>query len=395
MMAETPQQTGNPGEQSGPLRRNDEPPSRHDPLDLDGVPIASPVADWLDLFEAEGGATHPRATRLLLSILRFCRGDGSPVFGPKGRRPDRLRTLLDRAVRSNDPSLQGVLGRWIPDRAGPATMLPDASEARGDRVLSVLRPDWSPRGDLVAIDHRRPGAETWFEVSARGQAWLGPSWDSGEIPSTARPARPTRWSSGPFAIDAEWSFKLGSKSTTRSAVLLRGRSMALLAQQDDGRSGASEIRLDLGADILATPIEGSRALLLSSGAGKPTARLIPLGLPCHDRPTDLGSIAVDAGRVVIRQSGEARRRWIPVLIGWGKPPSTWRALTVAARSKACPASEAVAYRVAWGPRDEGLVVYRSLEPPALRSFLGHQTNARSLVGAFTRSGDVRPILKVD
>jgi hypothetical protein len=51
--------------------------------------------------------------------------------------------------------------------------------------------------------------------------------------------------------------------------------------------------------------------------------------------------------------------------------------------------------VAWGPGSEGLVVYRSLAPPALRNFLGHQTGARFLVGSFTKSGDVRPILKLD
>ncbi len=99
--------------------------------------------------------------------------------------------------------------------------------------------------------------------------------------------------------------------------------------------------------------------------------------------------------MVIRQSGEGRRRWLPVLICWGKAPTTLAALDRRQRSKACRDDVAVAVRVAWGPRDEGLVVYRSLATPALRSFLGHQTGARFLVGAFTRSGDVRPILKVD
>ena len=99
--------------------------------------------------------------------------------------------------------------------------------------------------------------------------------------------------------------------------------------------------------------------------------------------------------MVIRQVVEGRRRWLPTLICWGKAPTTWRPATVAYRSKASRADEAIAARVAWGPFDDGLVVYRSLGPPALRSFLGYQAGARFLVGAFTRSGDVRPILKVD
>ena len=48
-----------------------------------------------------------------------------------------------------------------------------------------------------------------------------------------------------------------------------------------------------------------------------------------------------------------------------------------------------------GSGDEGLLIYRSLAPPALRSVLGHQTSARFLVGLFTREGDVVPIIKVD
>jgi hypothetical protein len=41
------------------------------------------------------------------------------------------------------------------------------------------------------------------------------------------------------------------------------------------------------------------------------------------------------------------------------------------------------------------LIYRSLAPPALRSFLGHQSRARFLVALFTPEGNVVPIVKVD
>ena len=41
--------------------------------------------------------------------------------------------------------------------------------------------------------------------------------------------------------------------------------------------------------------------------------------------------------------------------------------------------------MSWG-RDDTLVVYRSLGPPASAHFLGHQTKARFLVGKFTQEG---------
>ncbi len=333
-------------------------------------------------------------SRQVLALLRFSRSDGSPVFGPRGRSPERLARLGELVRGSGDPSLLGVLGSWARE-ATPPTPLPVGTDARRDRPLGVLRPDWSARGDLVAFDHRRVGDETLVEIGSRGVTWLGPGWRSAPASGRATPALPSAWSSGLDADHAEWVYKQGPRRVVRCVVLLKGRSMALLGQQDEGGESGSEIRVDLAEGVEASFVTGSRAVLLSAGRGRPTARLIPLGLPAHDRPTDAGSIGVEGRQVVIRHQGEGRRRWISALLCWGKPPTTWRSATVAERSKACRADLASAARVAWGPRDEGLVVYRSLGPAALRSFLGHQTGARFLVGAFTRSGDVRPLLKVD
>ena len=396
-MAKSKHEWDHPGHESGQVIPRHPGPDSGQDLDEDGVPSSRPVAEWLDLFVSDD-QPDPRATRSLQAVLRFSRGDGSSVFGPGGRSIRRLRALEAWALRLGDPSLASVVARWLPPGVNsslPASPPPLPSDARPDRPLAVLRSDWTPQGDLVAIDHRSPGDRTLLEVASRGRTWLGPSWTSSATGGRFSRAKPTHWTSGVFADGAEWSYKVGPKQITRSAVLLRGRSMVLLGQQEDGREPTSEVRLALPDGIEASIVAGSRAILLSSGRGKSTARLIPLGLPAHDRPTDLGSIAIEGHEVVVRQSGEGRRRWLPVLICWGRAPTTWRALTVSHRSKACRGDVAVAARVAWGSNDEGLVVYRSLGPPELRAFLGHQTKARFLVGAFTRAGDVRPILKVD
>jgi hypothetical protein len=95
---------------------------------------------------------------------------------------------------------------------------------------------------------------------------------------------------------------------------------------------------------------------------------------------------------------EGRRGWFPLLASWdplrNRRAIHWRALTVAEKSRICPPETAFAARVTWG-RGETLLIYRSLAPPALRSFLGHQTRARFLVGLFTQEGNVVPIIKVD
>jgi hypothetical protein len=395
-MAKLRQSTDGPGEESSPGMPPDRSRVADDAIDSDGVPILGPVSGWLDLFDP-AGPVDPRATRWLQAVLRFSRADSSPVFTPRGRSVARQRALATWVDRLGDPSLAAVVARWFPSRANaqpPGSPSPLPSYSCPGRPLAVLRPDWSPGGDLVAIDHRRPGDETLLEVASKSRTWLGPSWTSGESTGRITRPEPAFWTSSAFADCCEWTYKVGPKRVRRSVVLLRGRSMALVGQQEDG-GDSSEVRFDLGEGIEAVPVEGSRALLLSGGRRQPTARLIPLGLPSHDRPTDLGSIALEGRRVVIRQAGEGRRRWVSALVCWGKPPTTWRRSTVAYRSKACRDDVAIAVRVAWGVRDEGLVIYRSLGPPALRSFLGHQTGARFLVGAFTRAGEVRPILKVD
>ncbi len=398
-MAKLRHESTEPGEEPGPAQ----PRGVHEVLggltvDADGVPIRLPVSEWLDRAGRPEGP-DPLDAGWLRATLRFSRPDGSPVFGPRRRSPARLKALEEWSGRVGDPSLATVIGWWLPRSyratAGPPAPPPLPADARPDRPLAVLRPDWTSRGDLVAIDHREPGLRSLVEVASKGQTWLGPAWDSTGTGGKSGRALPIHWSSGAFADGFEWSFGVGRGRSTRVAVLLRGRGMALLGQQDDGVGPVTEVRLALPDGIEAFPAEGSRSLLLSAGRGKPTARLIPLGLPTHAYPTDRGSIAVEGREVVVRQTGEGRRRWVPLLVAWEKPPTLWRPLTVASESKACGPDVAAAARVAWGPGDEGLVVYRSLASPELRNFLGHQTAARFLVGSFTRSGDIRPILKID
>jgi len=77
---------------------------------------------------------------------------------------------------------------------------------------------------------------------------------------------------------------------------------------EESVAGCSELHPDLvlmdvnlpGIDgVEATRAEGSRSIVLSAGRGKPTARLIPLGLPTNDFPTDRGSIAIEGREVIV------------------------------------------------------------------------------------------------
>ncbi len=360
-----------------------------------------PPAPAAGHLEASDGSSDPRQLDWLRSVFRFTRANGSVMFGPRGRSKARLVELEGWVRRLGDPHLGRVIAWWRPSGVigGGVESAPPPlpTELWPDRPLAILRPDWTPRGDSLAIDHRTPGLTSTIEVAGRGATWLGPTWTSPTLVGEVTRARPTYWVTGPFADAYEWSFHVGPTRVTRSAVLVRGRALAILSQTEQAVGDKlGEVRWSLPEGVEARPDPESRALILSIGPGRPMARLVPLGLPESSYPTDRGALTAEGREVVLRQTTEGPNRCLAVMVAWDKkPPKRWRTLTVAEKSSACPPGTAFAARASYRPGQGGLLVYRSLGPVGLRSVLGHQTKARFVVGSFTPSGDVRPWIKVD
>lgn len=313
------------------------------------------------------------------------------------------------AERLRDPALARVVGDWFPagrakraDRARNAPPLP--ADARTDRPLAILRPNWTPHGDYVAIDQRARSDAAFLELAGLGEVWLGPTWRGASAaaidPATTLPrAKPVLWQTGPQADVAEWSFVWQGLRITRMAVLLRGRQLALLAEQVDGAGQTShQLRLSLPEGVATKDVAGSRALRLSAGRHR-HAYVLPIGLPALPYATDRGALQVDAEarELVLRQRAEGRRTWLPLVVSWNpernKRPARWRALTVSKRWRISTSDVAQAFRLAWGS-GESLVVYRSLAKPDRRAFLGHITEARFLIGLFNSKGVVEPIVEI-
>jgi len=389
-------------------------------LDAEGLPRRLPTTAWGECLDSvaavvagrPGGWPETCDARLegwVRSTFRFLRPDGSAIFAAPGPDPGRLAGLRAWAERLSDPTLVALAHRWCPPRGGrDATPGPPPLPAHASPVLpmAILRPDWSARGDWIAVDQRQPAGPTLLELVGAGRRWLGPAWSAGADPGdggSAGPARPTHWQTGPFADLAEWAFDTPGGRVVRMALLLRGRSLALLADQVDGADPHPAMRMALAAGVGAgvgvgsAPAAEAAGLALAAGRGR-SLRLLPIGLPMVQAPNDRGSLAIADGSIVLRQRAEGGRCWLPLLASWlpgrDRRPTRWRPLTVAEGSRACPPGVAFAARVTWG-RGETLVIYKSLAKPALRTFLGHQTRARFLVGLFTRDGDVRPLAKIE
>lgn len=377
-------------------------------LDGDGVPRAWPLGTWwpvLDLLAAARRARSDgwpetldaRAEGLFRAALRFSRPDGRALWGDAGDESSRGRLLRDWAEWVADPTLGAVVARWYPGRGSrskPPGVPPLPAFACADRALAILRPDWSPHGNLIAVDQRLAAGPCQIALVGGGQEWFRDVWKGAEATGKARV---TAWRTGAFADFLEWTFPTALGRVTRTALLLRGRDLAFLGEQVNQR-GEAGLRISLGVGVRTRSIEGSRALQLVPGKG-PLARVVPLALGMAPGLGASGVFQESNGVMSYRMAVAGRRAWLPLLVSWGveraRKPLRWQALTVTEKSQICPPDRAVAWRVWWSQTD-CLVVYRSLGQPAARAFLGHQTkpSTRFLVAEFDEDGDFRPLLTV-
>lgn len=358
-------------------------------LDEQGIPRRWPVEVWrqavLALNEAQVRCPTPwpegldtMIDRLALADRRWRLPNGASAFEMGNPRLDVLRP---------------------PGGPGRRPLGPSTSHVCPDRPLAVLRSEANRRGDMLALDHRDRARPCGLALVGSGVPWIGPSWPLETEPGLRSASNILTHRIEPRAELVEWSFRLPEARVTRSALWLKGRQLALLAEQIDSRNalGAREIRLPIAPGISAEVQAEGRLARLSAGSGA-VARVLPLALPCEPVAIDPGTLGVEEGFLRLRQRPEGRRCWLPLLFCWGSSRRRrsvhWRILTVSERSRVCPPEVAFAVRVNWGGADH-YVIYRSLAKPGLRAFLGHQTEARFLVGLFRKDGSIEPLLRVD
>jgi hypothetical protein len=389
-------------------------------LDADGVPIRLEVPWWHRCLEILAAARRKAGAwpegcdsavvGLAVAALRFARPDGTPVLQAddgyaNGHLPPAW-VSADGADWYRGSGIERVLGWWFGLKSRPGRVVPPPlpTWSAADRVLAMLRLDWLPGGDMLAVDHRDPLAACRLELFGQGRSWLGPQWTAnldGPGGPASRP-RPSRWFSGGLADLIEWGYRADRMRITRSALVLRARRLALLSVLAERREASwdiePELRLATPAPVVAAPLPSSRALALAEPGRRGGAQAVPIALPCRPYPTERGSFRAADRALVLRQAPAGRRCWLPLLISWDnerhRRTLDWRVLTVSERSRPVPPDRALAARVSWG-RQETYVIYRSLGPPARRAFLGHQTAARFLVAAFDEDGDLEPLLTVE
>ncbi len=383
-------------------------------LDPNGTPIRMSLPEWDEALNLVAAARRKRddwpdgcreaITRMVQSSLRFTRPDGclATCFGasPPGivnPSPDGARKRLDPAVGS----IARTRKRWLAE--GVSEGLPHASMgwASSKRVLAGLNDDGTTMRDLVVVDHNTATDFCRFELFGCGRSWLGPSWTVNRETVVVPGPRPQSWISTVTADLAEWSHLAGEDRVIRSILLLRGLRLALLSVVVEQRSPTDAglgYRIACAPGLAVQQVEGCRALLLTQSLKRGTAQVVPIGLPCPPYSTDRGRLEADDDDLVLSHAAAGRRTWLPLLVSWDvsrhRKRLRWRVLTVSEQSRIVGADRAIAVRVSWG-RHETYVIYRSLDAPAPRVFLGHRTQDRFLVGRFTDQGIIEPILEVE
>lgn len=382
----------------------------------DGAPVRLSLAGWLPALEALikakrtredwPDAIDGRALDFLRSLMRFTRPDGRlATLDEWAMSAEGLRTRWEHLIGAFPGSdASRVLDWWFPGRKSKPIAPPRAGWSSSSRVLGCSRVDWTSRGDLLAFDQPRGASATRLELFGSGHSWLAGLWRApGRDDGTAMAVKPVVWRTSASADVAEWTFRANGLRIRRVLALLHGRRAALLADQVDGLKAPARLETSIdvpSADLTVEAVPDSRALFLRSPVDGKTAQVIPLGLPALPYEPDRGRFEFDAdrGALSLMQSTTGRRTWMPLIVSWNgsrhRKKVSWRALTVAENFKARPSDLAQAVRVSWG-RSETFLIYRSLGPPARRSFLGHITTARFLIARFTPEGDVDPIIALD
>src|SRR5439155_22703881 len=104
----------------------------------------------------------------------------------------------------------------------------------------------------------------------------------------------------------EWTFRLGPLRVTRTALLLRGRQIALLADQVEGRAERVGMRVALPAGIEAAAPSPDEGRVHELRVGRSSARVVPIGLSRRPGLNDRGTLAQQGRELRLSQGHEGR-----------------------------------------------------------------------------------------
>ena len=271
--------------------------------------------------------------------------------------------------------------------------------------IMATRSAWTAETDLLLARH--DGLFPFLEWHIGGRAVMAGEWGL-DIRVDGKPVELTAdWDAVSWFEDAEVVYlELQQSGVTdpiicRQLLWTRGDQQLWLADSvSTPTRPESEIevtsRLPFAAGWEFEQRKPTRELRLTRTRGE-TIRCVPLAFPMQATQEGPGSIRAVAGEFQIRQTGRGGV-YCPLLFDWHSPrrnaPVDWRTLTVTEDGRRLTGAEALAARVRIGPQQ--WLMYRNMNgSTAMRTAIGYHHNQESVIGRFTRDGEVDPLVLVE
>uniref|UniRef100_A0A7C4LL45 Heparinase n=1 Tax=Schlesneria paludicola TaxID=360056 RepID=A0A7C4LL45_9PLAN len=345
--------------------------------------------------------------------VALCRGDGR--FALTNGLPVAPLPVLRKAAElfGWSPRNSSLAALRLLERQVGGTNVPTRPRAGGIRVmpsgqsdwarLAVLRTNWSPAADGVALAHheRLPRVE----ITAAGTVILQGTWELSLRVNDAPVELADEWSCVCWESDPDGDYAelqmLGPEGMRVERLVFLSRQDRLLLLADavsHAPQGVWQVtaRLPLAPGVAAEPETASRSLRLR--AGRVRGRVFPLALPQSRVVSTPHRCAIEDGQLVLHQMAQGTGLLAPLVFVWDerhqRPAAEWRTLTVTENCRIVKGDVAAGYRLRLG--DDQWLFYRSLKRARMaRAVLGHHTPHETVVARFTPQGDAEPLLMIE
>ena len=336
---------------------------------------------------------------LARQTLRWSRPDGTRILSVDEDSPyfDELFKFVLKQTRdqSDTVALRALRGK----RKGSADDIAWPTEHSEWSELATMRTTWQPAAARLAV--RFPRNALSAELAVGKQIVL-----SGNVMPSVR------IEGNPLHVESEWEevcwetdddmdylelecdLSNGWK-IQRQFLLARRDLFAFTADVLFGPTVSSikyHRRLPLvDGVVLEQPDETTEAMILGD---KQLGTVIPISLPEWQSAQRESRLRVEPARLEI--ATRARSLYAPLFYDLDparrRKALTWRQLTVAEELQPVSPEVAVAYRVQIGKKQ--WVIYRSLDKPGNRTFIGLNLISEFLVARFKSDGEIEPLIDV-
>jgi len=268
--------------------------------------------------------------------------------------------------------------------------------------FTVMRNHWRKTAHQVAVGHDK--STMTIELLQRGTPLLQGDW----VTSLSIDGTPvtlddewdvTCWFSDDDGDYLELENNLGQHGRLQRQILL-GRCDSFLFQadvilRDQPAKINYQTQLPLRPDVCFQAAAKTHEGVLTSETDQ--ALVLPLACPEWRTEPSPGCLQQVDATLQYQLEANARNLYAPLFIDLSRSGSekayTWRRLTVAELLEIQSPEVAVGYRIQVGSRQWCL--YRSLDPPANRTFFGQNLTSEFIFGRFTRDGELREILEIE